>query len=472
MVIILLLLFFIVALIFSYIKLDKDIINPGVIFAAMYVVSVGCAVININRWNIQMSWPAFAVLALGGVEFIGISILIYKYYKKKYFDVLTVNNNENTSDVKRVSGILVIAICLYSIVAIGLMVKGILDIAGVFGEYHSFSEALTLYKYNASYTVQASLPSYVTIILKPVIACAYIMLFLFLKNMIFMEENIKQKIIKYWYYLLPVVLYILQRLMESNRGAIIDFVAAGITMYFILWNQRYGWKRLVSVKTILKLVVIACVGLILFYFSASLIGRINTKGLFEYITYYCGGSIECFNRYIQNPPAKSEIFGEETFYHLIVNLDSLGITNFNLQATQSGHFDFQYYNDVMIGNIYTAYRRWIQDFGILGAAILQAIMALFFNIFYQKIRVWRLRKKNNEFAIILFSYLSYCIYLHPIDGYFYLETFSKSTIAVLVMLYVMYWIVKNVEISYSERNLKISVWKKQWEFSFNNKRKV
>ena len=119
-----------------------------------------------------------------------------------------------------------------------------------------------------------------------------------------MEENIKQKIIKYWYYLLPVVLYILQRLMESNRGAIIDFVAAGITMYFILWNQRYGWKRLVSLKTILKLVVIACVGLILFYFSASLIGRINTKGLFEYITYYCGGSIECFNRYIQNPPAK------------------------------------------------------------------------------------------------------------------------------------------------------------------------
>ena len=41
----------------------------------------------------------------------------------------------------------------------------------------------------------------------------------------------------------------------------------------------------------------------------------------DYITLYAGGSIECFNRFMQDENKQdSEIFGEESFYYLVKNL--------------------------------------------------------------------------------------------------------------------------------------------------------
>lgn len=447
MLIIGLLVITVLLLMIVYKMTDKDIMNPAVIFSAVYVVSIGCAVINIERWNINMSWKTFAYLLLGAVEFTAISVVMYRYCRKKYClsPIPFAGKGEEDENKTEVCKWLIGAICGYSTIAIMLMVYEILKIAMRFGEFSTFSEALTLYKNHASYSIQAQLPGYVTIAIKPIAACAYVMLFLFLKKLAADSNKIQTRLKECWYYLLPVVLYILQRLLESNRGAVIDFVLSGVTMFFIIWYSSHDWKSHVTVKTMLKLAIIAGGGLILFYFSASLVGRINSKGMFEYITYYCGGSIECFNRYLQNPPPKLGIWGGETFYHLIVNLDSLGITDFNLQSLESGHFEFQYHNDIMIGNIYTAYRRWIQDFGVMGAVILQGIMAVFFSGFYQMIRWTRMNTRKRDFLIIVYSYLAYCIYLHPIDGYFYFEILSKASAATLIMLFVIYWVVYHVK---------------------------
>lgn len=177
-------------------------------------------------------------------------------------------------------------------------------------------------------------------------------------------------------------------------------------------------------------------GLVIFYYSASLIGRINTKGMFDYITYYCGGSIECFNQYVNNEKQIKMVRGEETFYNLISNLDSLGVTDYSLTERESGHLEFIYYKETMVGNIYTAYRRWINDFGILGLVIFQGIMAVAMTILYNR------AKYNNgklgNFWILLYGYLAYTVYLHPMDGYFYLELLSKAGIARLVAICALY----------------------------------
>ncbi len=446
--VILLLLFF-VLLAVCYKKAQKDIMDPAVLFCAAYSVSVFCAALNIKTWDIHMQWYTILFLTAGAVLFAVVSFAVragvFRYdsgasvrqdgaaQKMQFF-----KNGKASAETGDISPIVVAVICVYTVLTILLMVRGILEIAESFGTFSSFSQALTLYKDHASYKVEAKLPQYVTLMLKPVIACAYVLAFYFQKAMLRDGMKLKQKLVRYWYYLLPPVLYVAQRLLESNRGAIIDYVIAIMVMYFILWNRKYSWKKQVAGRTLLRIAGIAVAGLIIFYYSAALIGRINTKGIWDYITYYCGGSIECFNRYLGNRPKPSSIFGEETFYHLIVNLDSLGITHFNLQQLESGHFMFQYHNDIMIGNIYTAYRRWMQDFGVLGTVLLQSIMAAFFSGFYYLIRVRAEQGKMTDLAVIVYSYLAYCIVLHPIDSYFYLETFSKAGIAVIVMILIVY----------------------------------
>ena len=138
--------------------------------------------------------------------------------------------------------------------------------------------------------------------------------------------------------------------------------------------------------------------------------------------------------------------GEETFYNLISNLDSMGITNFNIRGRLTGHLEFRHENEVMIGNVYTAYRRWLHDFGIFGMFLLNAIVAIVVNTIYSMLRYHRFKsKKIKDITAILFSYISYVIYMHPIGDYFYFEIFSRAIITVIVTIIIMYFLMFNLD---------------------------
>ena len=211
----------------------------------------------------------------------------------------------------------------------------------------------------------------------------------------------------------------------------------------MIWSYHTG-KAYISIKTIGILAIAACGGLVLFYLSASLVGRINTKGLLEYITFYCGCSIECLNQFFKHPPAASEIFGKETFYNLNLKLYNLGLLN--LDKFYPIHLEFRYYGDVMVGNIYTAYRRWIYDFGYIGAMILQGVMAGTMSVFYNKLKYRTF--KNTGFWLVLYSYIVYTIVFHPIDGYFYLQGVSQTFVTTLILLALMYWFFVTMKVKF------------------------
>ncbi|MFU7518193.1 hypothetical protein, partial [Clostridium sp. HCS.1] len=73
-------------------------------------------------------------------------------------------------------------------------------------------------------------------------------------------------------------------------------------------------------KSIITIGIIGILVLVIFYLSASWVGRINNKNIIDYITLYCGGSIENLNLFIKSPPEASSIWGKESFYYLIKNL--------------------------------------------------------------------------------------------------------------------------------------------------------
>lgn len=37
-----------------YVKVNKDIFTPALLFLLAYIVSVGCALFNVERWGISM----------------------------------------------------------------------------------------------------------------------------------------------------------------------------------------------------------------------------------------------------------------------------------------------------------------------------------------------------------------------------------------------------------------------------------
>lgn len=432
MLIILLLTIYTILLIISYFLFKKDILQPGVVFIAAYVVSVFCATLNINKWNINFHTNTFLVLLFGAIEFIAISYIIFKIFNKKYEKEEKQTDLQQTYNPIKIWKIVIISI--YGIVSVALLLYNVLQIAGQFGDYSSLSQALGIFKEHTSYRTDANLPKYINWMQKPMYAFAYIMLYYYLKEVIFNYASIKHVAIKKIYYLIPVICFIIQELLSSNRLSILSLLIATLVMLAIIWQEKNKWAKNISIKTISIVGIVMIVFLIIFYFSASLVGRKNKKNMVDYITLYAGGSIECFNRFMQDDDKQnSEIWGEESFYYLVKNLYDYNIIE--MDKFYPIHLEFRDNdNGETIGNVYTAYRRWTHDFGISGAFILNGIMAVFYSVFYNLIK----KHKNKEFAIIMYGYMSYPLFLHCIDGYLYLLTVRiafATTFAIFVLIY-------------------------------------
>lgn len=424
---------FITYFIATYILLKKDLLQPAVIFSAVYIVCILSTIYNIKKWNVNIQLNTLLILALGALEFIVISIIINKYYfnknkEKKSNEVIEKNEKKFNIDLWKV-----IVVCVYDIVILAIYIYNVISIANQFGGFNTISEALGIFKEHTSYNLDVQLPQIIGILQKPVIIFAYIFAYAFIK-IIFDSEKKYLAIIKNSYYLIPIIAYVIQEYMSSNRLSILSLMIGIGVMILILWNKKHNWTKTIKIKYIIFICLIVLIGLVAFYYSAKFVGRKNSNGLLEYITLYCGGSIECLNQYIQDPIPRSDIIGKESFYYLVKNLYSYGFLE--LEEFYPIHLEFRDYDGTMIGNVYTAYRRWIQDFGIIGMITLQAIMAVFYNIFYNKIKFSK--KENSDFSIIMYAYMAYPLFLHPIDGYLYLLTVRLAFITTFVMFLAIY----------------------------------
>ena len=442
MLIYILFILFVLIYICIYVKINKDIFSPPLLFLLAYIVSVGCALFNVKLWNIEMIPTTFLVLLLGALEFITIGLLVDKIYQKKENLLYEVNRKKlEEIDLPWWKLIFTAAFCCIYMI---LLYRNVMAIASRHGTYHNLAEALNIFKEETSVTLADSLPWWLGQLERIAMLCAYIFLYVFLVNLISQKgKYTKKKVAKLILCLVPVILHMANGFLVSDRLQILQIIVGGVVIAFLLWSYQTE-KKYISLKTVGILALCACLGLALFYVSTSFIGRINTKGPLEYITFYCGCSIECLNQFFKDPPAASSIWGKETFYNLNLKLFDLGLLK--LDEFYPIHLEFRYYHDVMVGNIYTAYRRWIYDFGYIGAAVLQGIMAVVMSFYYNHLKYRKF--KNMGFWLVLYSYLVYTIVFHPIDGYFYIQYVSQTFVTTFILLWLMYWFFIKMQIRF------------------------
>lgn len=445
MLIYILLVFFVILLITTYFLFKKDIIHPAVIFNFMFLISVACAIYNIDRWKIELHSNTFFILVFMALEFFIISYIIYKYYQNKIktksnsTDKLSTMKSKNI-DTKIWKLLIVIAFDIIYIMGIIYFVQ---NIASKFGVFESYSDALNIFKANTVYKANAKFPRIITLSNKFVISFAYIYLFIAIYNFIYLEENKKKKVVRLLVYLMPAILYAISLLLQSSRGSILRLMLAGLIIFIILWYKKNNFKVIIKLKYILMLFASGCVVLFSFYSVSSLIGRDTlNNSMLEYITMYGGGSIQLFDIYLQNPAKKSEVIGSETFWGTYRFLDDYNIID--LKEKPTGSLEWRKSNNYSIGNVYTAYRRWIQDFGLVGCAIVLALICIFYNVYYNKLKYYNKGNSNLfNIALIFYAYLYYHLVLVSIDCRIFDEIIPASLSQFAVALLVYYFVIKN-----------------------------
>lgn len=415
----------------SYYIFRKDFASPTFLFYIGYFIAAIAATYNITTWKIDIQDNLIAIFIIGWISFfLGELFTRELLYKEKGRGYLT--DYEGELEIIKIEEIKIWIVLLIDFAITYLLYREVVRIAGLGG---SFSLSMMAnYKTNLMENSMSGLVIQTTKFTK---GAAYIFLFIFANNIIAEERVTGRVIVKNLKYLYPGIIYCIQCLLRGGRYTVIAYIIALIFNFYFFAQYKYGWAYQVKLKTMIKMMCVVFGIFIAFWLLKETVGRTSSATFLEYISQYIGGPYELFSLYLKDRPSAAN----ETFAGLLTSFNKMGLTDVAVRTYHEFRFTS---NNIMLGNVYTGFRTYYNDYGIIGVGLLSFLLSLIFNIAYHKLRfVFDIYHK--KFLMILYSSLLYCIVFNFFVDYFYARLSIGYFVEVLIM-YITYLFVFRTKI--------------------------
>ncbi len=417
----------------SYRLFKRDVLSPAVVLSALFSLCVALALYNLNRWSLWDYHLNTALLVLWGVvAFIGASYVVDRLFQRRFREklALPLQLSARTVPIDWVKLALVVAFDLLALAYFWSEVRRI-AILGGYSEGGLWTMMRT-YRQTYSYTVLPAgqgLPWLMYQFIKLITVFAYVYLYQFINNVT--ADRFR---IRYAALLVPVLLSFVQTLMNAGRMEILRLAAAALVMLYVLWQRSGNWDRRLGRKQWLYVGAFAAFMLGAFYLLANVVGRRVYDDAIYNLSVYTSGPVKLFDMFLQDPPKPSGIWGQETFYGIHQFLSKY----FDIGQPYIRHLEFRSVQDINVGNIYSAFRRYYYDFGFLGLTVLQAINGVIFTAFYRIIKLKRIGNKAG-IGLLLYAFIAFNLFMLPIDDLVYSTMVSVSSFTTYILLALAYW---------------------------------
>ena len=154
-----------------------------------------------------------------------------------------------------------------------------------------------------------------------------------------------------------------------------------------------------------------------FFKIKELVGRQQESlGVVDYVATYLGGSFDLFSQYVRE--GRESFKGYESFSGIIDNLQSYFGMLKHITIVTSHEFR-NAATGVTIGNTYTGFRNYYNDYGIFGVCLLSNLLALIFSGVYGKIKRLNNLKRKDMVIIIIYATQIFCMPFHFFTDYFF-----------------------------------------------------
>lgn len=409
----------------SFVTLGYDFFQPSCLVSASYIISILCAYINKDIWKYTYHIETIGVIAIGLFAFWIVNFICFLNRKR----TICFKSNKNNLKKIKVNRYVFVMVIAFQFITLALYYKEVTRIAGSMTD---FSTLMNSFRIKTSYDMEDSVSGIVGQMAKISFVSAQIFVLIFINNIIVGKEK--------WdfFYFLPIVIYFVQALLTGGRFNILVLICECFCIFNIFWKKKNGWKKTLGFRTVLKIILIICIVFMGFYWSRILVGRNNETDFITYIASYVGGSIPLFDMFLKNPPDSSALWGKETFYGLLKNIRQLGLIDFEPYRI---HLEFRYSNGVNIGNVYTAFRSNIYDFGICGMLFLQMLWSGLLSSWYN-----RFHRNFNYISALFYSMIDYTLCFHSINDLFYPNVVSIGQLITFLMAYIVYYCVAKIKI--------------------------
>ena len=418
------LLLFTIILLFliSYI-IVKDIFHPICLMCLTFSLSVFCAIINIEKWTIDLSGKTILIIIIGIISFLIPGFISNKKYKTNP-DRLKESNYIDYNQT-----IMFILVIIQSIITILFTLWTAKNVGGI--EKILDISAMSKFRFEKAFDQEINLPSYLSQGIKFTKALIYIFSFAEIHNKILSNKKREKKKISFLY-IASLLMFTIQTILSGGRSDLVVLFIAILTMAF-MFDCYYSNKAGVKFgKNIVKIIIITSVILYVFSITRSLVGRTADDNFIDYVTRYFGGPIELFDLYIKDPIAKSNVFGKETFFGINKFLGQVGIINFPYTL----HLEFRSVNGKILGNVYTCFRRLYQDFGYFGVISLNLLFGWIMTKYYNIIKNSKKIGKLSIFIIFYFMII-HCVILAPFSDFFFSTVLSINYINIVSYMLVI-----------------------------------
>lgn len=382
-----------IALLFLYVVFNKgtiDFCEPVFLYFSSTVLSAMLVIANFENWNVEeiFSTKATVFLILVQVVFFSGYFLARTFYeslpKKKIFCQIR-NQIIYISDTKIIVSALII-------VASGAVYFfALLKNTGVtYTNYILFMEELRPILQNN----EANIGIFPIQMLAFCKVIAYGFSYVFIWNLI-AYNKLERKIL-----IIPV-LYLLVSLLTSGRNYFLEYVIYVYVAYFLMAKKKIHFTPGKTIKLIIKIVFVLIGVLVTFVLLANIVGRNTNHSLFTQVSVYLGGPLISFCEYFNQFKAGNNVyFGQESLIGWYQFLDLIGVTDAKLVR----HLEFIQFGDNW-GNVYTSFRRYINDFGVIGCCLVVICISFFYEAIYKVV---------SHKPFLLFGSFLFLMFMYPV----------------------------------------------------------
>ncbi len=228
-----------------------------------------------------------------------------------------------------------------------------------------------------------------------------------------------------------IVLYFPFMVLTGGRQQFMYLIMFGLISFFLIHRRQSDTKN--SLKKEFTIIGIAIFAFLFCFLGIGIInGKIGADANFlKVLVHYAGTNIAAFDVYINEMMIPdNQYIGSATLTPIYGFLRAHGvdIPKFSQYITLFTAFG------PVTTNVYTAFYRYINDFGYFGCALVMFLIGFFYTFFYRQL--YRYGLKN--WMILIYASIAYPIFLMGREERFFNEILTTSKISFIVGLLILY----------------------------------
>lgn len=421
---------------FSYKVFDKDLFAPPSVVCMSFLFSTLCAFYNEDTWALDFSGKTTLVMVIGIGSFVLGGILAVFLANSGKFQQFGFSHQVTPVQYINIERWKVVAVIVFQVLLILMLYRELMQKVGFVGI--SWAEVMQVYRHESMQMVGQDYATKLSFLLRQGISINEAVVFLFCYVV---GNNLASKHkspLMYWF---PVVLGCIVTFMRGFRADMLRYWVAIIVVWYTLYKRSVGWEYSKEIYTMVRKMLLSVLVIAIVFASVRVI--VGRKGLgnewdtLYYVTFYGGCSVAAFDLFLKEPNNENpdDIWGKETFYYLNQSIGAwLRMPEYRYSIADKG---FQKSNNgTYVGNVYTALRHPIADFGYGGLPVVMFSMGTFFTFFYCKVR-----KKNGlnkiDLSLLAYSYCAYTFFLYFFSAYYFF--ISTTFVKTIILWYILRW---------------------------------